>query len=92
MIWHNSEHKVEGWEFYIIGTYINNEVKIILMCDNKGTMLEHVIFEKLISSMRQEDPTTDDLENKFGNKITKFVKNASGTTILRIFKLLPESE
>jgi hypothetical protein len=87
MKWHDEEFDVEGEKVFIIGEMAGNTVSVRLIW--RG--IQSTLFTKIVGrGLRDEEPTEEDIENKFGWKIDKFKSNATYASLGRRFQV-PES-
>lgn len=90
MIWHDEVIQVEDITLRILGEWSNRYINIVATINlSDGRQGTKTIFNKLINSkMSYEEPSTDDIELAYGQKIEKFKHDMSRDGILRRFGIV----
>lgn len=90
MIWHDEVIQVEDITLRIIGEWSNRYINIIATIDiADGRRGAKTIFNKLVNSkLSYEEPSSDDIEMVYGQKIDKFKQDLSRNGLLRRFGIV----
>lgn len=88
MIWHNEIVQIPDSQdnIQIVGELYNCTVTISILWKGSSSTL----FTKIISGLRYEEPTEEDVEAKFGWKIEKFKSKLTYARIAARFGLIKD--